>query len=436
MGQIALEFINDAISLSGLTGSKLKSEVVGDYYRFWWAITCGGQRVNYANPTAIVELDAATGEVFIKDTGETVLGSAGHAFNLKCTGEHTRELKIVLVEKDKACFDHLKNVVQRRWGYSYNQASCKSQTAQFSNIYLLNLPLESAINEIKNISLGNALFFFDPLRSIEYSAVEKVAINRITSYYKRGTEFLIFIFTSDWFLGRDDFTPLPQSLVPTEWSKRETDTILEADALFGETSWRSTILNNDPIPEKEERFIKLYANLLHKWFRYVLPLPFNPKGNQIFHLILCSNFATGIRATRSFYSEKTTNPKYSPDNGKAYQQFKVSHPNIFREIHGNQRPLTWKMLWRMITNPWDCIVDKMSSDFDDLSSDPDSRQLVLRWLEQNGYLSQVRQENAWGLKIEQYHLDIIGVKARLGIDPPPDLRPLALRPISIQEVNE
>ena len=42
---MALEFINDAISLSGLTGSKLKSEIISEYYPFWWNITSGGDRV-------------------------------------------------------------------------------------------------------------------------------------------------------------------------------------------------------------------------------------------------------------------------------------------------------------------------------------------------------------------------------------------------------
>ena len=74
---MSLEFKQDAICLSGLTGSKLKCEVIGQYYPFWWNITSGGKRVNYNWPTAIVELDAATGEVYIEDTSETIPGSSG-----------------------------------------------------------------------------------------------------------------------------------------------------------------------------------------------------------------------------------------------------------------------------------------------------------------------------------------------------------------------
>jgi len=92
---MALKFVQDAICLSGLTGSKLKCDVIGEYYPFWWGITSGGQTANYEWPTAIVELDAATGEVYIEDTKETILGSAGHALELKVKNHHTGNLKVV-----------------------------------------------------------------------------------------------------------------------------------------------------------------------------------------------------------------------------------------------------------------------------------------------------------------------------------------------------
>jgi len=63
---MALEFKQDAICLSGLTGSQLKCAVIGRYYPFWWGITSGGPGKNYEYPTAIVELDAATGEAISK----------------------------------------------------------------------------------------------------------------------------------------------------------------------------------------------------------------------------------------------------------------------------------------------------------------------------------------------------------------------------------
>ena len=55
---MSLEFVQDAICLSGLTGSKVKCDVIGQYYPLWWNITSGGKRTNNDLPTAIVELDA------------------------------------------------------------------------------------------------------------------------------------------------------------------------------------------------------------------------------------------------------------------------------------------------------------------------------------------------------------------------------------------
>jgi hypothetical protein len=98
-----------------LTGTKLKCEVIRDYYSFWWGITSGGPSRDYEFNTAIVELNAATGEVYIEDSKETVLGSSGHSINLKTNNlPETRNLKIVLVEDDPDCYFHLKNVITRR----------------------------------------------------------------------------------------------------------------------------------------------------------------------------------------------------------------------------------------------------------------------------------------------------------------------------------
>jgi len=100
-----LEFMGDAICLSGLTGTKLKSEVIGRYYPFWWRITSGGSRASYRFPTAIVELNAATGEVFIEDAEETVLGSSGHALDLKMSeAPNTRNLRNLIISSSTSLF--------------------------------------------------------------------------------------------------------------------------------------------------------------------------------------------------------------------------------------------------------------------------------------------------------------------------------------------
>jgi len=428
---MTLEFVKDAISLSGLTGSKLKSDVIGGYYRFWWGITSGGPRANYKYDTAIVELDAATGEMYIKETAETILGSAGHALNLKCTNPNTRNLKIVLVEKDVACYGHLKNVIKRRWGSADIRMAEGPLQSNSSNIYLLNKTLDNALSDIGRIGIRNSLFFFDPLRSVEYQTIEKVARKRINTFYKIGTEFIIFVFTSDWFLGRDEFASLPCSTDESGWTPDENDTVLEADALFGDTKWRGQILDNTSVQQREKDFIELYKNRLHKWFRYVLPLPFNPKTNQIFHLILCSNFDTGVRATRNFYSGKTGNPRYSPDNKATFKQFHKSHPEIFVGLTGVRRPLQWRILWKTIVDHEEGLCDCKCSDFEEIEPIRETRQRLLEWLEENGYLSRFGIDNAWRLPIQQYKLNWSTIKERLGVDPP-----LPLEPLSPEEIAE
>ena len=417
-----LGFVGDAICLSGLTGTKLKCDVIGGYYPFWWGITSGGPGKEHRYNTAIVELNAATGEVYIKDTQETVLGSAGHALELKANSPHTVNLKVLLIEEDPDCYAHLKNVIRRRWGsISINEAEGPIDSNS-SNIHLLSMTLDDALETVENLELGNSLYFFDPLRSVEYTTIDKVAGKRMKTFFQTGTEFFIFVFTSDWFLGRDDFPPLPCTLEENKWTDEEKKTISEADALFGNREWRSHILNENPIRDKERALIELYKNRLHRWFRYVLPLPFNPKEDQIFHLILCSNYEAGIRMTRNFYVSKTGNPKYSPNNDAAFRRFQRLHPEIFIGLSGRKRPLQWRILWKIITQHEEGMCDCLCSDL--IKIGPNT-QVLLTWLEEKGYLNPVSIENAWNYPIQQYKLNWEFIKEKLGVDPPPPLRPLS-----------
>ena len=420
-----LGLVEDAISLSGLTGTKLKCDVIGDYYPFWWGITSGGPRRLHRFPTAIIELDAATGEVYIEDTGETVLGSAGHALELKVNTRHTENLKVICIEQHRGCYSHLKNVIRRRWPsipIKENESPIESNK---SNVYLFNTMLDEALERIEEIELGNSLYFFDPLRSVEYTTIEKVASKRMTTFYKTGTEFIIFIFTSDWFLGRDEFAPLPITQDEDTWSEEEMETVAEADSLFGNKEWRRNILRNISIEDRKKVLIELYKKRLHKWFRYVLPLPFNPKKNQIFHLILCSNFEIGVRATRNFYIGKTGNPRYKPDNAAAFRRFRRLYPIIFRGLKRGRRPLQWLILWKIITQHEEGICDCMCSDLRDIEEDPEERQHLLEWLEEKGYLTPINIENAWNSSINQYKLNWDNLQERLGVDPPTPLVPLS-----------
>ena len=312
-----LEFHNEAISLSGITGTKLKCEVIGKYYPFWWKITSGGKKHNYRTETAIIELYAATAEDYIKETGETILGSSGHALDLKVnhfgdSSLKTDNLKIVLVEEDTDCYKLLKKVIGRRWpDVSIDEAEGPINS-NHSNIYLLNKGLEDAIATIDRIGPGIAIFYFDPLRNIKWKAIEEVAEKRITMYNLVGTEFLIFLFTSDWFLGRDELTPLPETDDQLKWSKAQESTVFKADALFGTEKWRKFILKSESIENREKSFLTFYKFRLHKWFRYVLALPFAPKEKQLFNLILCSNYEAGIKVFKDFYDTMTGNPTFLP----------------------------------------------------------------------------------------------------------------------------
>lgn len=421
-----LDFVGDAICLSGLTGTKLKCDVIGIYYWFWWGITSGGPRKDHRYPTAIVELNAATGEVYIEDSKETVLGSAGHALELKAEkAPDTQNLKVILIEDHPGCYAHLKNVMRRRWSDISMSEAEGPLSSNSSNIYLLNRTLDEALEAIEDLSLGNTLYFFDPLRSVEYNTIEKVAANRMNYFFKTGTEFIVFIFTSDWFMGRDDFAPLPRTLDESAWTDEEKTTVTEADGLFGDRGWRSYVLNNNPIEQRENTLIELYKYKLHRWFRYVFPMPFNPKEEQIFHLILCSNYETGVRATRDFYSSKTHNPKYAPDNSSAFARFRQLHPEIFRGLGGRKRPLQWRVLWKTIRQHEEGVCDCMCKDLMDIEPDRLRRQRLLEWLEEKRYLNVFDIENAWSPLLRQYKLNWAILRQTLGLDPPPLLTPLS-----------
>lgn len=426
---LPLEFVGDAISLSGLTGTRLKCDVIGKYYPFWWKITSGGKSAGYQYNTAIVELNAATGEVYIKETKETRLGSAGHALDLKIkhfndTKLDTQNLKVVLVEEDKNCYEHLKRVIRRRWTEVPLDMIEGSILENTSNIYLFNESLEEALKKINDLDLGNAIYYFDPLLSVTWDAIEKVA-NRIENPFETGTELLIFVFTSDWFLGRNDLEALPSNPDHETWNEREQKTVYEADLFFGDKEWRKNILCKKSIETREEILIDEYKKKLHKWFRYVLPMPFNPKENQIFHLILCSNYEAGVNRTKSAYASETLNPLYKPDNKLGYKRFISLHPRTTIGVTGSRKPLVWKILWKTIKNHEDGICDCYCRDFKKDDSRPEIIQQALDWLKAEGYLRQFEIEDAWGNSLPRYILNWDIVKQRLGVELPPRLTPLS-----------
>jgi three-Cys-motif partner protein len=423
---MSLKFHHNAICLSGLAGTKLKCDVIGDYYPFWWKITSGGARINYQNPTAIVEMNAASGEVYIEDLQMTVLGSAGHALELKVKNPNTNNLKVILIENDSRCFSNLEKVIECRWpSIDLNEAKGPIDSNK-SGIYLLKKDVNDALAAISKLHLGNSLYFFDPLRSVEYSTLNQVVVERIPSTFKTGTEFFIFSFTSDWFLGRNDFAPLPSTLDKTVWTIGEAKTVEQADDLFGSKQWRKSILTDSiSIKQKQTIFIRLYKNRLHRWFRYVLALPFNPKEQQLFNLILCSNYEVGVRMTKDAYSSITGNPKYSPSNEAALTKFKRLHPKLFENIRGNRRPAEWKILWKIIKQHEESLCDFQCTDLVREEPDPKARIEALHWLLENDYLKLVNIDNAWKHKRRRYAIKWSTVKAKLEVEMPPKLRPIS-----------
>jgi three-Cys-motif partner protein len=435
-----LKFHNNAICLSGLAGTKLKCDVIVGYYPFWWKITSGGARLNYQNPTAIIEMNAASGEVYIEDLKLTVLGSAGHALELKANNHNTQNLKVILIESDPQCYNNLEKVIARRWPTINLDEAEGPIASNRSGIYLFNKDVDDALTKISKIYMGNSLYFFDPLRSVEYNTLNQVALERIPSAFKTGTEFFIFSFTSDWFLGRNDFASLPLTSEKTAWASAETRTVQQADDLFGSKQWRNSILrDNISIKQKQTLFMRLYKNRLHRWFRYVLPLPFNPKEQQLFHLILCSNYEAGVRMTKDAYSTITGNPKYSPSNQAAISKFKRIHPELFAYIPGNRRPTEWKILWKIIKQHEENLCDFQCNDLVREEPNTKARIEALHWLLKKDYLKLVHIDDAWKQKRRRYAIKWSTVKAKLGVEVPPKLRPISpqqLKSIELQSVEE
>lgn len=414
-----VDFHKDAIILSGKTGTELKSNILGKYYRKWWEITSGGKQKNYQYPVTIVEMNSATGEVYIEDTREIILGSSGHALDLQANDPNAKNLGIILVENNNDCFERLQKVLKRKWpklSYSIYSPGIED------DVFLT--PDSSHVDEIlAKYRLGNSLFFFDPLLSVSWGKIEFVAKTRIKKYYEHGTEFLIFLFTSDFFLGRNEYGSLPENNDEKTWTENQFKTVKKLDELLGNTAWKQYLLNTKPIIEKQKIIVSLYKKKLQEWFRYVVPLPFIPKESQLYHIFFCSNFELGVKLTKDFYAEFTGNPKFTPDNKKTYEKFLRIHPE--KGLLKRGRSSEWKILWKIIKDHEDGLCDVRCEDLLKIEASEKFLEDHLDWLESQGYLTEINQNtNAWKNPPKLYRLDWEHVEKTLSVKPPLELSPL------------
>lgn len=246
-------------------------------------------------------------------------------------------------------------------------------------------------------------------------------------------EFIVFLFTSDWFRGRGDLAPLPTANRQQYWSEDEKNTVGKVDDLFGHINWRSELLKPKPDKERLQMLAELYKERLHKWFRYVLPFPFEPKTGQTYHLFMCSNYEVGVRITRDFYAKYTGNPRYSPDNRKAYSKFKALHPEKVIGLKASKRPEEWKMLWKIITTHEDGICDKYCEDLKKVQPYVGLRAQSLEWLKSKGYLKTSKDlTDAWPEGPTLYRLDWAKLEISFGVKPPPQLKPLSPMDFSLK----
>ena len=417
-----LAFHGNAIVLSGITGSRLKSKILGIYYRTWWEITSGGSNKPIRFQNSIVEMNAGTGEIYIEDSQETILGSSGHALQIKGKNPSASKLNVILVEEDDRCFARLQRVIKTRWAHIDYSLYPPDHDRDW--VYLLRNSSE-VLDLLDGYDIGNTLFFFDPLLFTPWADIEKVAQRRIKNYYQTGTEFLLFIFTSDWFTGRGDWHALPDTIDESKWNEGERLSVQRGDQLFGSAEWRDCLLDSKPVNEKIDIMVELYKTTLHKWFRFVLPLPFTPRNNQLYHIFICSNYAVGTTINRNVYAKFTENKSYQPNNRLTYKKFLEHHPE--KKMHGSRRSTEWKVLWKVIKEHEDGICDVKCKTLTEIQSTLHLLNDALQWLKNKKYIKQIENfSNVWPYHPTLYALNWDVVKQSLNVEPSKKFKPLSL----------
>ncbi|MGM0687520.1 MAG: three-Cys-motif partner protein TcmP [Promethearchaeati archaeon] len=425
-----LEFNGDALCLSGTTGSKLKTEIVSRYYELWLDITTGGKRRNYGRPVSIVDMNAGTGELSIQDANEIILGSAGHVLDLRygISPRKYENLSIILLETHKGCRERLSNVISRRWPQVELESSGEGRFESSDGMTVLFTSQNDVLNYIEEGNLNKfALFYFDPLRSTEWSIIDRIAEERIEKPFQHRTEFLVFFFTSDWVRGRTDFAPLPRSKNQDKWSEEEKESAAAATEAFGGKEWMGVVTSEASEEQMMKNFVYLYRRRLRKWFRFVQPLPFIPKKGERYDLFSCSNFHLGARLVSKFYQSKTGGFDVQASADEVYHKFIRLQPKLRRDRRGTTRPVAWKVLWQVIKYHPTGVCDKYCSGIQEHTNNrSEEAQSILEGLEAAGYLYEIKPEE-WPWEEEKFPIYSVNwdvVEERLEINRPCEPDPL------------
>jgi three-Cys-motif partner protein len=423
-----LQFVGDAIALSGEYGSKRKTEIISDYYRFWLGVVARHQYVRSVN---IIEMDAGTGELYFKDIRMTALGSAGHSLNLRYNSKDsfTRKLQIFLVEEDNECRNHMLKVIQRRWPKAaLVNRTHNSLTSKDEHVVLFENTMDF-LNETDDGQIpGMSLFYFDPLLSVDWALLDKIAAARIIKPYKTGTEFLVFFFTSDWITGRSDpyFHSLPQSDDEPSWTDEEKVSADIADRSFGGREWLQILSSSDTKKNMEEALVRLYKRKLRKWFRFIVPLPFVPKKGQIYHVFCCSNYDVGVGVIHSIYAKYMQPYGLSATNPDIYREFKNQHRSLEAKYSGNKKSPEWKVLWHVMRNCPDGLCDSECENLQTIAGGAQELERAIKWLRKHDYLRRIKiREWPWNApKYPIYKIRWDTAEANLKIERPIPPKPL------------
>ena len=420
-----LEFHDDAIILSGIYGTELKTSIIANYYKFWLNVTTRGSW----GDVNIIEMNAGTGEIYIEDTKQTILGSAGHVLDLKYgqSGAIYSKLNIILIEEDNECRKHLNNVLKRRWPRAeLVNSDGKKRWSRDGEVVLYN-DADTFLNESSSGELlGISLFYFDPLLSVSWELIERITKSRIIDPFQIGTEFLIFFFTSDWINGRKKFHALPRTKEISSWNAGERKSVQFADETFGNRSWLDIMTSESDDEQLKNGLIELYKSKLRVWFRFVVPLPFVPKRNELYHVFCCSNFSVGTSVLSSIYGEYAQSFGLQADNNSTYNIFKAKYPSLLADLSPRKRPVEWRVLWHVMRNHADGICDNRCRTLLEIAGNEQNVKKKIKWLEKENYLKQFNvQYWPWDApKFTIYQIDWEVVNEKLNVDRPIIAEPL------------